>query len=171
MSSNQTTTSIERAEQLWDTLHQCFVDAQATMAVIIAERAWEPLGYKSFAKAWNARMGDVSLAAEMRPAVVYQLLSEGVTPQRIATMISGVSVGLAELLQREMDNGVPPELGSRKNPCKPLTPSPFVTLFIRCPRNTLDALRGMALARGTKLDDLALSLLVAELERYREQVA
>lgn len=96
-----------QAVELWGKLRTHFIDAAKVMEDIIQSRAWEPLGYDSFATAWNAQMGDVTLAVEVRPHVVYQMLTEGYDYDAIAERVKGIGRDRAESLDRQRRNGVP----------------------------------------------------------------
>lgn len=99
--------SQKQALGLWQKLRQHFVNAAAVIEEIIERRAWEPLGYDSFAEAWNAQMGEVTLAVEVRPHVVYQMLTEGYDYDAIAEKVKGVGRDRVESLDRQRRNGVP----------------------------------------------------------------
>lgn len=63
-----------QAGDLWDSLRDNLVNAEATLAKIIETRAWEPLGYSNSLEAWNDRLKGVRLATDaMRAAVVYAM--------------------------------------------------------------------------------------------------
>ncbi|SBS73899.1 Gp49 [uncultured Mycobacterium sp.] len=97
----------KQALQLWNDLRQHFINAAAVIEEIIEKRAWIPLGYESFAEAWHSRMGDVTLAVEVRPHVVYQMLTEGYDYDAVAAKVKGVGRDRAESLDRQRRNGVP----------------------------------------------------------------
>lgn len=94
------------AEDLWEKLHKTFLDMEQTLTTIIASKAWEPLGYSSFTTAWADKMSDITLASEIRPAVVYAMLEEGATVEEIADTVKGVGPEQAETLKRQKDNGL-----------------------------------------------------------------
>lgn len=97
----------KQALALWGKLRQHFIDAAKVMEDIIEQRAWEPLGYGSFAEAYTAQMGDITLAVEVRPHVVYQMLTEGYDYDAIAEKVKGIGRDRAESLDRQRRNGVP----------------------------------------------------------------
>ena len=78
------------AVALWDSLRDNFLNATTNIKAIIAAKAWEPLGYNSFAQAWREEMSGIPLAGEIRVHVVYQLLEESVPLQDIADMVGGI---------------------------------------------------------------------------------
>lgn len=100
--------AIAWAEHLWERLEANLLDTQNTIIAIIDAKAWEPLGYESFSKAWVDRiMSRITIASELRPHVVYQMFEEGLTTDQVATIVSGVGKETAEFLKRQKDNDVP----------------------------------------------------------------
>jgi len=97
-----------KAQSLWADLRKHFANAENVIAQIVAEKAWEPLGYGSFAEAWIGEMSNLTLPSEVRPHVVYQMLAEGWEPVDIAEAVKGVGPVTAEVLARQRRNGVPP---------------------------------------------------------------
>lgn len=97
------------AEGLWAQLRSNFLDTENTIKAIIQTRAWEPLGYESFAKAWIDKMSDLTLPTEIIPHVVFEMFSEGLTADEIANAVKGIGRQTAEYLERQRDNGVPAE--------------------------------------------------------------
>lgn len=120
------------ADRLWEQLRTGLLDVEQTLAQIIHDKAWEPLGYPDFTSAWKARLSDVTLAVELRPHVVYEMFREGATPEDVAAAVKGVGLERAEAYRREMGNGVPAThaRGRRTKPTKPL---PFKTVFVQVP--------------------------------------
>lgn len=108
MSTGTKSLTTSQALALWKQLSQHFVNAAKVIEEIIENRAWEPLGYSTFAEAWHAQMGEVTLAVEVRPHVVYQMLTEGYDYDAIAESVKGVGRDRAESLDRQRRNGVPP---------------------------------------------------------------
>lgn len=92
---------------LWQSLRGHFVNAARVIEEIIEGRAWEPMGYESFTEAWHAQMADVTLAVEVRPHIVYQMLTEGYDYDAVAANVKGVGRDRAESLDRQRRNGVP----------------------------------------------------------------
>lgn len=100
--------SIAWAERLWQRLESDLLSAQNTIIAIIDAKAWEPLGYESFSKAWIDKiMPTVTISAELRPHVVYQMFNEGLTADQVADAVKGVSPEAAERLKDQKDHGVP----------------------------------------------------------------
>lgn len=107
MSASVIELSQEQAVALWQSLRNHFINAARVIEQIIEKRAWEPMGYESFAEAWNAQLADVTLAVEVRPHAVYQMLSEGYDYDQVAASVKGVGRDRAESLDRQRRNGVP----------------------------------------------------------------
>ncbi|HCG55364.1 MULTISPECIES: hypothetical protein [Brevibacterium] len=93
---------------LWDELRDGFLNIEKTIIKIIEAKAWEPLGYATFAEAWADRMDGVRLAGEVRAHVVYAMLAEGEAVEAISAR-TGIGTGSVKDLRRQRSNGVPPE--------------------------------------------------------------
>lgn len=98
----------QTASDLWDELRDGFNNIEKTIIRIIEVEAWKPLGYSTFAEAWNDRMSGIRLAGEVRAHVVYFMLSEGEDVEAISTT-TGIGTGSVKDLARQKSNGVPPE--------------------------------------------------------------
>ena len=146
------------AEQLWRDLRTGLLDIQNTIATIIAEKAWEPLGYASFTEAWSARLADITIAPELRAHVVFEMFREGSTPEDVAAAMKGVGRESADAFKREMDNGVPADLASGRKPPK-TEPLPYVTVFVPVPRETHRAWQRVAKRNKVSLAEVALAAL------------
>lgn len=121
-----------QATKLWSDLRGHFVNAEKKIIEIIEARAWEPLGFESFAEAWASKMEGVRLATdEVRAHVVYAMFSDGLSDEQINERLgvgSGVTDRQVKHLRRQKSNGVPPSLAStrvrshvRRNPSAPRT--------------------------------------------------
>ena len=86
--------SKKRAEALWDDLRSALELSEEKIAEIVKARAWEPLGYESFADCWADRLSGLNLAGEIRAVVVYQMFDEGASVPEVAAAVHGV--GAAE---------------------------------------------------------------------------
>jgi hypothetical protein len=95
------------AEELWERLGKDLFSVQTTIIEIIESRAWEPLGYATFAEAWRDRMSDLTIAPEIRPHVVYQMFAEGAGADTVADAVKGIGPEAAKELKRQRDIGVP----------------------------------------------------------------
>lgn len=104
--------SLRQAQKQWGLLRQHFVNFVRVLEYIIEMRAWEPMGYESFSEAWTAQMGDITLAAEFRPHVVYAMLAEGASVEDIANGVKGIGRPRAEALKRQRKHGVPADAAS-----------------------------------------------------------
>ena len=99
--------SVAWAEKLWERLHSGLLDSQKSIIAIIEAKAWEPLGYESFSKAWIDKMTDITIAVELRPHVVYEMFKDGLRPEDAARVVPGIGIETAKALKRQRDNGVP----------------------------------------------------------------
>lgn len=122
-----------QAVDLWVSLRHHFVNAAAVIEQIIETRAWEPLGYDSFTEAWNAQMGEITLAVEVRPHVVYQMLTEGYDYDAIAEKVKDVGRDRAESLDRQRRNGVPAKDATMTVVARHLRKRPSVAGVIHIP--------------------------------------
>ena len=117
MSTRRNTTTVSDpavawAEKLWAKLRTGLLNTEKTIAEIIHDKAWEPLGYDSFTEAWSAKLADITIATELRAHVVYQMLHEGSDYDDIAHAVKGVGRDAAKVLDRQRRNGVPANLAT-----------------------------------------------------------
>lgn len=159
--------SIAWAEKLWKRLEAGLLDTQNTIIAIIDSRAWEPLGYESFSKAWIDRiMSKVTISAELRPHVVYQMFSEGLTADQVADAVKGVTPETAEVLERQKKNGVPADQATtvvrRHNRRKP---SKWSYLHIQVDNTTLKEWKQLAEEHGVAMNDIALEAVTAAFKK------
>lgn len=143
-----------QATALWAKLHQHFVNAEEVVREIIDTRAWEELGYKTFAEAWKATMSDITLAVEIRPHVVYQMLGEGWSAADIAEAVKGVSSEGVESLERQRDNGVPVDYAIVNRHVR-RKPSPSETLHITVGYAMLQEYRRIAAKYEMSAEEIA----------------
>ena len=124
------TLSKKQALAMWNDLRGHFVNAEKAIAAIIDAKAWEPLGFASFAEAWADRMQGVPLATDsIRAHVVYAMFESGLDNAGVLAATGlGSQVGprSIETLRRQKDAGVPAGMAStrvrghfRSNPCRP----------------------------------------------------
>ncbi len=102
----------KQAESLWSDLRDAFVNAERKIKEIIEAKAWEPLGYDTFAEAWNDRMAGVRLATDAaRAHVVYALFDDGASDEQVYETVGGIGSGVTpdaiKTLKRQKSNGVP----------------------------------------------------------------
>lgn len=97
-----------QATALWADLRHHLMNAERVIAEIIETRAWEPLGYSSFAEAWDEQnLSDITFAPEIRAHVVYALLDGGLADEEVAAQVKGVGRARAERLREQKSDGVP----------------------------------------------------------------
>ena len=82
--------SKKRAEALWDDLRSALELSEEKIAEIVKTRAWEPLGYESFAECWADKLSDLKLYGEIRAVVVYQMFDEGASVPEVSAAVPGV---------------------------------------------------------------------------------
>lgn len=119
------------AEKLWKKAHSSLFNFQKVIIEIIDSKAWEPLGYGSFAAAWIDKMSDIKMTVEIRPHVVYQMLSEGMASNEIAIVVGDVAADSVDWLDQQRDHGVPPDKATTRRPHPRRKKLPYDTLFIK----------------------------------------
>jgi len=144
----------QQASTMWDALRDHFTNAAEAIRKIIEARAWEPLGYVSFAEAWNTEMREVKLAKEIQAHVVYQLLEERVPLQDIADMVGGVGPAIAESLARQRNNGVPADCAVVSEHLRRRA-RPAGTLHIQIGATMLYEYRRIAALNGDSVEEIA----------------
>lgn len=97
---------------IWRKLRNHFLAFQDVLEEIISKQAWTSSGFASFSEAWAHHMSDITLAAEIRPHVVYQMLAEGLSIEEIAGAVKGVGADTAQSLSHQRESGVPAQLAS-----------------------------------------------------------
>jgi hypothetical protein len=159
--------SKRQAEAMWSGLRDHFTNAATAIKEIIAARAWEPLGYGSFAEAWKKEMQGVRLAGEIRAHVVYQLLEENVPVQDVADMVGGVGPIFAENLARQRSNGVPADCAVVSEHLR-RKPKPADTIHVRIGATMLYEYRRVAALHGEAVEEIAREAIQ---ERFAQIVA
>lgn len=131
------------ARELWDKVREGFASAEEGLKRIIETKAWEPLGYASFAEAWRHELNHVRLTTDyLKAQVVYAFLDQGLTASDIGDRIP-VDRDAIDSLVRQRDNGVPADFARvrthfRKRPSEahvahvPLKPSELTTFRQLC---------------------------------------
>ena len=164
MTGKKSTVSVAEAGKLWGELRQHFANAENTIQAIVEQKAWEPLGYNSFAEAWAAEMSNLTLPSEVRPHVVYQMLAEGWEPVDIADAVKGVGPQTAEAFARQKRNGVPPNHAVvREHYRRPAAPPSHIRISVGA--TMLGEYHRIALAVNQSVEEIALE---AVRERFRE---
>ena len=148
---------------MWSKLRQHFVNAATVIEEIIERRAWEPLGYESFTEAWHSQMEGVTLAVEVRPHVVYQMLTEGYDYEAVATVVPGVGRDRVESLDLQRRRGVPARDASMSVVRKHLRKKPTGAAWIHVDVGTIALKRYQKLAasRGTTVEQIAAEAIAA----------
>ena len=82
--------SKKRAEALWDDLRSALELSEEKIAEIVKARAWEPLGYGSFADCWADKLSGLKLYGEIRAVVVFQMFDEGASVSEVSSAVAGV---------------------------------------------------------------------------------
>jgi len=79
-----TQTDTADAEALWAAVRDTLANVEEAIKAVIAAKAWKPLGFETFAQAWDARMKGVTLANSVKPYVIYAMLDDHVPLDDIA---------------------------------------------------------------------------------------
>jgi len=162
-----------QALKMWANLRGHFVSAEKAIAEIIAAKAWEPLGFASFAEAWADRMQGVPLATDsIRAHVVYAMVEAGLDDAAVlaATGIgSQVGPRSVSALRRQKAAGVPAGMASTRvrahTRCKPSQPH---IVRVSLQPSEYEAFRALSAELRTDPGELAAGLIR---EYLRRQVA
>lgn len=148
------------AEALWASLREAFANAEAIIKQIIETKAWEPLGYASFAAAWNDRLAGMRLATDcMRAHVAYALFDSGLGVEDVVKA-TGIGDQSAKRLHEQRSNGVPPNQAStRVRAYVRAKPSEARTLHVELTAGELESFKGIAAARGLDVQAEAVKAL------------
>ncbi|MEA1796714.1 hypothetical protein [Rhodococcus qingshengii] len=151
---------MSNAEQLWSDLRGHFANAQEIISEIIATKAWEPLGYSTFAEAWTDRMAGVPLATEVvRAHVVYALFDDGLSEEEAVQALgigSRVGISAAKRLKEQHELGVPAALAStRVRSHFRNKPSPPKTIHVELSPDEYAEFKAIAIAREMDVAELA----------------
>lgn len=152
--------SKRQAEKMWSELKGHFVNAEKVIIQIIQAKAWEPLGYGSFAEAWAERMAGARLASEeLRAHVVYAMFDEGMDEPEVNEALgvgSGVGPHQVKMLRRQKSNGVPAGMAStrvrshlRKKPDAPRT------IHVTLSSDEYNRFKELAADRGLSVEKIA----------------
>lgn len=150
--------SVKQAEAMWEDLKGLFVNAEKKIVEIIEAKAWEPLGYDSFAEAWQARMAGVRLSSEeLRAHVVYAMFDEGLSEPEVNCALgvgSGVGPRSVQSLKRQRSNGVPPSLASVRSHVRKL-PGVAQTIHVQFPADKYLEFKRVAMLAGRDVASIA----------------
>ena len=103
------TISKKRAEALWDDLRSALELSEEKIAEIVKARAWEPLGYESFADCWADRLSGLKLYGEIRAVVVFQMFDEGATVTEVESAVAGVGPVESKKMKVAHSKRMPPK--------------------------------------------------------------
>ncbi len=98
--------SASQAEALWSGLRENLLAVEDGIRQIIATRAWEPLGFESFAECWQARLSDVKLSKELRAVVVFAMFEDDATEADAARAVAGTGVVEVRALHSAWSQGM-----------------------------------------------------------------
>ncbi len=101
-------TTKHEAQALWNRLRAGFLGVERDIKKIVETRAWEPLGYISFAEAWGAELHGVKFTGAMQAAVVLSLYDSGATAAEVAGAVAGVGAVSAQHYQKAHVVGLNP---------------------------------------------------------------
>ncbi|MFY2788497.1 hypothetical protein [Rhodococcus sp. MALMAid1271] len=161
-----------QASKLWSDLRGHFVNAEKKIIEIIELKAWEPLGFESFAEAWASKMAGVRLATdEVRAHVVYAMFDGGMSDTEINDQLgvgSGVTDRQVKMLRRQKSNGVPPSCATtrvrshlRKSPSTPRT------IHVQFGSDEYLQFRDLAKSAGRDVEDIAAEAIRGAFEALR----
>lgn len=160
--------SKEQAEQLWGELAGGFATIESVIPRIIAEKAWEPLGYTTFAEAWADRLKGHRLAtSEPMARVLYALMDDGASDMQMIELIgTQLSPEVAARVRVQHDAGVPPEYASVRAHARKLPGRPrFVRVELR--EEEYEDLRVLLDRRNETVERWASKILMTEYEKLR----
>lgn len=122
--------SKEEARSLWAEARSGFLTVDAAIMKILAAGpgAWTAIGYKTFAEAWAGELGDIMVARETLPHVVYQAYREGFDEDFVMANIKGAGPVAATELKRQRESGVPAGAASLTPPRRKPEPDDDVTI-------------------------------------------
>lgn len=103
------TITVKQAEALWAKVQKGLFMAEEALREIIEKEAWKPLGYPTFAKAWDEKLWNYRLAANLHSTVVFSMFDDGSSAEEIADAVKGVGLDKARDLEGKWKAGVAPE--------------------------------------------------------------
>lgn len=161
--STATATPISEAEarELWADLKNALASTEKAIQRIIETKAWEAMGYDSFAEAWAAEMHGSFLATELRAHVVYAMFAEGDTDEEVREALgpgSGVTIPLIRSIREQQIAGVPEGEVIVREHSRRIKVGENLTLHFE-DAEVLAAYHNRAAQHGTSLSNVALDLL------------
>lgn len=116
----------KQATDLWAQLRNLLTDTEKVLQEIIATKAWKPLGYKTFATAYEVELKNITLAPELLPYVVYQMVEEGKTDLSIALNVKGIGPQTVSSLRAQRAQGVDPSRAKVRSHTRGLPQEPYM---------------------------------------------
>lgn len=101
------------ASRLFGRLRAALLDLDTILADITEKKAWEALGYETFAEAWKDKLGDVKLSGSLTAAVAYAMYDTGSTPEQVAEAVHGLGPVRTSLLHQAYVKGLNPQQAER----------------------------------------------------------
>jgi hypothetical protein len=148
------------AEALWASLRSALYNADNSIKHIIAEKAWRPLGYETFAQAWDERMAGIELANSIKPYVIYAMLDESLTLDDIAGM-TGWGMDQVSRAAEDYRYGVPVAGATVVRRHVRQAPSGRTTMHIQFDPSEYEWLRDFAKRQGRDLAREARQAVIA----------
>lgn len=161
----------EHAEALFDRIREGFSNLESLITEAIELRAWEPLGYTTFAEAWQDRLKGIPLATDaLKVHVIYALINDGRSDADIVRDLDG-AVGDAAVanVRTQRERGIPAGPLVRVRSFDRALPSQPDTLRIKLTPTKLARLK--ELTGGGRLMEVeasrAIDALIRRLEKSR----
>ena len=158
--------SHDEAQKLWDNLRSSLLETEKNIRAIINTRAWEPLGYDSFAEAWRDNLSDIELSTELRAVVVFAMFDDGASKSDVAKSVAGVGpttvTALSNYHSKGFDAADAAYLSFRKRPTPAPKNSPK-TIAITLSAEEHAALKASADAQGIPVKDAARTMVLMSL--------
>lgn len=101
------------AQAVWNRLRGLLLGAEQALEEIVQTRAWEPLGYPTFAEAWKTELKGVRLTGVIQHKAVYALFDSGATVEEVQEAVAGVGPVVAEKIKGCYDKGIDAEDAER----------------------------------------------------------
>ena len=98
----------KQAEALVNKLQNGLLQVEEALNDIISTKAWEPLGYTSFAEMWEDRITPLGLniTREIRGEVIYAMFDNGDSVEDISDAVKGVSESTVKAMKQAKGQGV-----------------------------------------------------------------
>ena len=155
--------SKKRAEALWQDLRSALEMSEQKIAEIVKTRAWEPLGYSSFAECWEARLSDLRLSAELRAVVVFAMFDEGAGVSDACTAVASVGPATAKKLKVAHRKGMSAKGATtlvRQHERRPRSGQRFVRAELS--QDELDSVKDAAKAADVPVDEFVRRAVLRE---------